>query len=433
MFNSLIKTIFVISFFLISNRSYALETDADLRLKIITNVFKTSEKIENRIIANDIADQEIEILVKEEYEKIITDVLKTIAKDNHPHKDLLFNAIIQSINYKAISTYLIKKIKSVRSFIRNKGVTYIGYVVLTNILQFTIPSVMLMYGLKIPALITFYILSDIPSYIYYRIGEAFLSQHRMTNLFGSREKYIEYNKNKKEIIKYLDFDEDSFIYRHDSDYFFITSDSVWKRTLKKFRLSKSKTLSFEDMKKFVNENIKTDLTAKTILKSKVYDKEFKVVLLLHHLSTSNNPQVMFKLSQLVKSNKITYKAQDNLNIIVNTVLNFKQIKNVNEFKNELINLSTIVKNQEQFFEIFQNVIVPYLSKNNEHISLENFRNLNSFIYKFKVDAHNSGTTVDSNEFRSLLIRYIDNSFSTKSNKCFNKLDSLFSKIILRGI
>ena len=291
---------------------------------------------------------------------------------------------------------------------------------------------MLMYGLKIPALITFYILSDIPSYIYYRIGEAFLSQHRMTNLFGSREKYIEYNKNIKEIIKYLDFDESSFIYRHDSDYFFITSDSAWKRTLKKLRLSKSKTLSFEDMRKFVNENIKTDLTAKTILKSKVYDKEFKVVLLLHHLSTSNNPKVLFKLSQLVKSNKITYKAQDNLNIIVNTVLNFKKIKNVNEFKNELINLSTIVKNQEQFFEIFQNVIVPYLSKNNEHISLENFRNLNSFIYKFKVDAHNSGSTVDSNEFQSLLIRYIDNSFSTKSNKCFNKLDSLFSKIILRG-
>ena len=202
--------------------------------------------------------------------------------------------------------------------------------------------------------------------------------------------------------------------------------------LKKFRLSKSKTLSFEDMRKFVNENIKFDLTAKNILKSKVYDKEFKVVLLLHHLSTSNNPKVLFKLSQLVKSNKITYKAQDNLNIIVNTVLNFKQIKNVNEFKNELINLSTIVKNQEQFFEIFQNVIIPYLSKNNEHISLENFRNLNSFIYKFKVDAHNSGSTVDSNEFQSLLIRYIDNSFSTKSNKCFNKLDSLFSKIILRG-
>ncbi|MEE3078809.1 MAG: hypothetical protein VX341_05685, partial [Bdellovibrionota bacterium] len=246
-------------------------------------------------------------------------------------------------------------------------------------------------------------------------------------------KYIEYNKNKKEIIKYLDFDESSFIYRHDSDYFFITSDSLWKRMLKKFRLSKSKTLSFEDMRKFVNENIKFDLTAKNILKSKVYDKEFKVVLLLHHLSTSNNPKVLFKLSQLVKSNKITYKAQDNLNIIVNTVLNFKQIKNVNEFENELINLSTIVKNQEQFFEIFQNVIIPYLSKNNEHISLENFRNLNSFIYKFKVDAHNSGSTVDSNEFQSLLIRYIDNSFSTKSNKCFNKLDSLFSKIILRGI
>ncbi|MEE3079696.1 MAG: hypothetical protein VX341_10205, partial [Bdellovibrionota bacterium] len=151
MLNSLIKAIFITSFFLISNRSYALETDAELRLKIITNVFKTAEKIENRIIANNISDQEIETLVKEEYERIITDVLKNITKDNHPHKDLPFNAIIQSINYKAISTYLIKKIKSVRSFIRNKGVTYIGYVVLTNILQFTIPSVMLMYGLKIPA------------------------------------------------------------------------------------------------------------------------------------------------------------------------------------------------------------------------------------------------------------------------------------------
>ncbi len=403
--------------------------ELNLRLDIMSSIYKTSKKLES--IDNDIANhQEIEALLKQEYKKVSRAIIISHFKVKD-HKGIIgrIENSLKSVNYVALKKQYLKMIKRLQKFIRQRGINYISYVALTNLLQVTIPTMLMINDFNTTAVFAFYVLSDLPSYFYYRAGESYIYHRKMISIFGDKDKYIQYKNEQQRMRSFLKVDNDVIFHKTSDLTISIGQNSKLKNITDFLRITHKSSLSLVDIIEFAKENNAYDSIARFIKDTKHYDKNTKTLLLIHHLETSLLPNTLVKFKALLGSFSKKLYSNQNIEEVANASLRIQGATTKAELEKILIDIASLSHSKHQFFSIYQEVILPYLANHSKYLKLEDFRNLSNNIYKFKIDSNRVNDEVTSGTFRTRLKNYLQDSYRTKSSRCLNKIDKIFNKLL----
>ena len=403
--------------------------ELDLRLDIMKSVYQTSKKLE-LIDDNQVAHKELERVLENEYRKITRAILISSYKLNDKQEiSQKVNALLKSVNYKSVKRQYLRVVKRLQKFIRQKGINYISYVALTNVLQITIPTVLMLNGFNTTAVFAFYILSDLPSYFYYRAGESYIYYKRMISLFGNKSNYIKFREDQRKMKNLTNINDNFIFYQSSGSLITIGQPSRFKRITDFIRVTKKSSLSLKDILNFAKENNTYDSVIKFIKGSKRFDENTKSLLMIHHLESTLSPDSLIKLKDLIGSFKKDLYSSQNIAEISSAGLKLQSAKSKTELENTLINIASLSQSKYQFFTIFQEIILPYLAHHSKYLNLEDFRNLSNNIYKFKADSNKADDNVTSESFKEKLQSYLQVSYQTRSSRCLNKLDDVFNRVL----
>ncbi|EQC49679.1 hypothetical protein [Bacteriovorax sp. DB6_IX] len=409
--------------------------DIQLKLELTTSLLKANERIAQKyeiepnkenLSKNFILSLEREL--RKESEKLLRQSAKLEAGPTLQESRL--QGFIQKVNWKGLASNMASKLGGLRNYIRKQGFFYVGYALFTNVLQFTIPSLLIAADLNLLGFVAFYILGDLPAYLYYKVGYNIYYRQKMFRLFGGKEKYIEFKKIDREVKKTLNLSaQDDLLLPIDANRVIsLKNEGMMKKLIGRMGFDND-SLSIRKMKSFLKEESLLSATYSSLLNNDKISEQMRLAMVI--LEMQKDDQSLANLKFKTKFSKYFTTIQDtsDLSDIYDWTQKMIKAKDLDELRSLSKEIPQTLQSAEQYMLIWQEVILPRLAQRKDIFSFNQYRKLTGSFQVFKVKIYKNQHPIHSPEFTEALERYLSKSFDHIKVNCGEKIDTFIGKVV----
>ena len=412
--------------------------DVKLRVDLATSIYKANERIAKKFnIESDLDNPSAEFIntiadeLKKEGEKILR-----MSSENFVGptiKTSRINNLTSKVQWKKLARLMVTKLSTLRTYIRKQGFFYLGYALFTNILQFTIPSLLVAANMNILGFAAFYILSDLPAYLYYKVAHSIYYKHKMFRLFGGKEKYLKFKKidvEVKSILKLSDHSDMLLPIQTDSgaESIVLKEDKFYRKLLKRFGY-KDDGLTLSQVTKFINdENINTGLI-KAIVDNERLPEMMKLSMLTLEIQRSSPASVQTAFLTKFNDYFVGVKDTSSMEEVYQWVNKILKTEDLDELVEQATNMPKSFKSSEQFVILWQEVILPRIADKKDMMSFNQYRKLSGTFQLFKVNIYKNELSLSSSEFQNHFEKYLSTSFGQAKVNCGEKIDLFIGTMV----
>lgn len=408
--------------------------DVSLAMEINSSLYQSTQKFLNEINLEFDSTVESDVLKVEamllEQAEIIIEKSALLKEERLKAKKALAN-----VKWRALSQWFIERLKSVRSFIRQKGIFYVGYALSTNILQFTIPSALLYADQPLMAFVVFHIVGDIPVYLYYRAVSTFFHREKMSKMIGKEFSYREIRLQERELKKLLAVNKvQDWIYTPSSfgdNSVRIKKSGFFSKMKQRIGLN-TKEVSLHNLTKFFsNDLLEKYPDIQLLFESDFIDEQMKTLLIsvkaLKDFDSDDLISFKEKFSDSFFENRARFKAFP----IKEWIDDCFMAKDFSEFRFKLLNPPKQVKYVRQYNELWKEVILPRVSENFSLLTFNEYRSLVLHYDHFYASQIRRGSLLVDDVYMNLMSEYFDLSIENMTTSCAEKFDQKIGNLVDR--
>jgi hypothetical protein len=413
--------------------------DTQLRVELATSLFKANERIARKYnIGEDLSNPSadfIETVAKElrgETKKILHASLEVLSgptvKKSHIQK------FLDRVKWQKMSRTFISKLNVLRTYIRKQGFFYVGYALFTNVLQFTIPAMLVAAEMNVLGVIAFYFLGDLPAYLYYKIGHSIYYRHKMFRLFGGKKKYLEFKKIDKEVKKNLRLSGTSDLLlpleseRGKTTAIVLKEDSLIKKLMRRVG-HRDKGLNLSELRRFVKKKNIRNNSLQILLDNDELPEMMKLAMATLEISRSTDASTQLAFKEQFSEYFVSVKDTSSMEEIYKWVQEMLETDDLDSLKKKALNLPESIKTSEQFVILWQEIILPRIAEKKDMMTFNQYRKLTGTFQLFKVNIYKNELELDSPIFFDKFDKYLSSSFGKTKVNCAEKIDTFIGKVV----